>query len=29
VALRLDLTAAARIALPDFLSSDDYRSLIA
>lgn len=29
VALGLDLTAAARIALPDFLSSDDYRSLIA
>jgi len=28
VALGLDLTAAARIALPDFLSSDDYRRLI-
>ena len=29
VALGLDLTAAARIALPEFLSSDTYRSLIA
>jgi len=29
VAQQLDLTAAARIALPEFLSSDTYRSLIA
>ena len=29
VALRLELTAAAKIALPQFLTSDAYRSLIA
>jgi len=29
MALGLDLTAAAKIALPQFLTSDSYRSLIA